>query len=180
MFNRDVLVETTTTDRYGRTVGRVYVEGRDVNAALVTAGAAWVYRQYSRDPRLLALEAGAKTASRGLWGLPEAQRTPPWEWRRAQRKGETQAAPAGFSCDGKSTCGLLLLEPVGIGQKGGTRGWVDALPGSCRSMEVTHAETPESPTLKIRYLPLPVANQPFAPSPTNCPQPPLLSPINPC
>lgn len=100
-------METTTTDRYGRTVGRVYVEGRDVNAALVTAGAAWVYLQYSRDPRLLALEAEAKTASRGLWGLPEAQRTPPWEWRRAQRKGETQAAPAGFSCDGKSTCSQM-------------------------------------------------------------------------
>lgn len=112
-------METTTTDRYGRTVGRVYVEGRDVNAALVTAGAAWVYRQYSRDPRLLALEAEAKTASRGLWGLPEAQRTPPWEWRRAQRSGGAPAAPAGrpaaappanstgFSCAGKSTCGQM-------------------------------------------------------------------------
>lgn len=32
-------------DKYRRTLGRVFVEGRDVNAALVEQGVAWVYRQ---------------------------------------------------------------------------------------------------------------------------------------
>lgn len=36
-------------DRYGRTVGRVYVGYMDVNAELIRQGAAWVYRKYSRD-----------------------------------------------------------------------------------------------------------------------------------
>jgi len=84
VFNRDVSVEIITIDRYDRLVGRIFVDGRDVNAALVTAGAAWVYRQYSEDPQLLALEAEARAAGRGLWGLPEAQRIPPWQWRRGQ------------------------------------------------------------------------------------------------
>jgi endonuclease YncB( thermonuclease family) len=35
-------------DRYGRTIGRVFVGGVDVNAALVEQGAAWVYRTPAR------------------------------------------------------------------------------------------------------------------------------------
>jgi|OpeIllAssembly_1097287.scaffolds.fasta_scaffold3286294_1 endonuclease YncB( thermonuclease family) len=34
------------TDKYGRTVGRVYVGDVDANAELVRQGTAWVYRQY--------------------------------------------------------------------------------------------------------------------------------------
>ena len=120
VFNKTVQVEVRDIDRYGRTVGRVLVNGTDVNAALVASGAAWVYRQYSSDPELLRLEAEAKAAGRGLWGLPEAQRTPPWDWRRAQREGKAASAtspaqasapPAttgsGFSCDQRKTCGQM-------------------------------------------------------------------------
>ena len=120
VFGKTVQVDVRDIDRYGRTVGRVSVNGTDVNAAMVASGAAWVYRQYSRDPELLRLEAEAKAAGRGLWGLPEAQRTPPWEWRRAQREGKAASAassaqaparPAttgsGFSCDQRKTCGQM-------------------------------------------------------------------------
>ena len=65
------------TDRYGRTVGRVYVGNLDVNAEMIGRGAAWVYRDYAKDPSLYRLENEAKAAKRGLWGLPEAQRMPP-------------------------------------------------------------------------------------------------------
>ncbi|HWX50526.1 MAG TPA: thermonuclease family protein [Roseomonas sp.] len=73
------------TDRYGRTVGRVWVGGTDVNAEMVRRGAAWVHRRYSRDPALLVLEQEAQQARRGLWALPEAERVPPWDWRRQKR-----------------------------------------------------------------------------------------------
>ena len=53
VFGQDVLVDVQDIDRYGRTVGRVSVHGTDVNAAMVAAGAAWVYRQYAKDPDLL-------------------------------------------------------------------------------------------------------------------------------
>lgn len=119
VFGQDVQVDVKEIDRYGRTVGRVSVGAIDVNAALVAAGAAWVYRQYAKDPDLLRLEAEARAAQRGLWALPETQRTPPWEWRREKREGGTQASRAGrpaaappahtsgFSCDGKTTCGQM-------------------------------------------------------------------------
>lgn len=80
-FGRDARIEVRDTDRYGRTVGRVFVGMVDVNAELVRRGSAWVFRRYSNDPTLLRLEADARSARRGLWGLPEAQRLPPWEWR---------------------------------------------------------------------------------------------------
>ncbi len=84
-FGRQVRVVVADTDRYGRTVGRVFAGGLDVNADLVRSGATWVFRRYSDDPELLRLEAEARAARRGLWGLPEAQRVPPWEWRAAAR-----------------------------------------------------------------------------------------------
>ncbi len=84
-FGRVVRVTIQDTDRYGRTVGRVHAGTVDVNAEMVRRGAAWVYRQHSEDPALLRLEEEARQARRGLWALPEAERTPPWEWRATGR-----------------------------------------------------------------------------------------------
>lgn len=119
VFRQQVRVEVVEIDRYGRTVGRVYrvSDGLDVNAELVRLGAAWVYRQYNRDKSLLALEREAQAAKRGLWSLPEAERMPPWEWRRAERQQRaarrstaaptTQPVASGFSCGTKRTCGEM-------------------------------------------------------------------------
>lgn len=93
-FRRQVRVVVEDIDRYGRSVGRVYAGRRDVNAEMVRRGAAWVYRDYSRDPALPQLELEARLARRGLWALPEAERIPPWEWRRrAREEREGEAAP---------------------------------------------------------------------------------------
>jgi endonuclease YncB( thermonuclease family) len=82
IFGKDVRVVEQTTDRYGRTVGRPYVGDLDVSAEMVRMGAAWAYRDYLKDKRLLILEGRAKTNKRGVWGLSEAQNMAPWEWRR--------------------------------------------------------------------------------------------------
>jgi endonuclease YncB( thermonuclease family) len=116
-FGKTVRVVVQDTDRYGRTVGRVHAGAADVNAEMVRQGAAWVYRQYSRDPSLLRLEAEARAARRGLWALPEAERAAPWEWRAAERGGQRQAASGsaapqatrlstanGFTCGAKRYC----------------------------------------------------------------------------
>ncbi len=126
-FNQQARVVVRDTDRFGRTVGRVYVGNVDVNAEMVKQGAAWVYRQYLKDQSLLALEAEAKAAKRGLWGLPEMERCPPWDWRRgrcATASAPATRAPAspaaaptaaptpaasssGFTCAGKRRCGEM-------------------------------------------------------------------------
>jgi len=84
-FGKAVRVVVQDTDRYGRAVGRVHDGAVDVNAEMVRRGAAWVFRRYSRDPSLLRVEEEVRAARRGLWALPEAERTPPWEWRAANR-----------------------------------------------------------------------------------------------
>ncbi|MBB5693591.1 thermonuclease family protein [Muricoccus pecuniae] len=84
-FRRAARVDVVDVDRYGRTVGVVWVDGRNANAELVERGAAWVYRQYSQDPSMVVREESARRAKRGLWALPEAERVPPWEWRRQRR-----------------------------------------------------------------------------------------------
>ena len=76
-FGKPARVVVPDTDKYGRTVGRVYVGNLDVNAEMIGRGAAWVYRDYAKDPSLYRLENEAKAAKRGLWALPEAQRCAP-------------------------------------------------------------------------------------------------------
>ena len=51
-FQKQALVEVETKDRYGRTVGIVFVNGQNVNAELVRLGMAWVYRKYTEDKAL--------------------------------------------------------------------------------------------------------------------------------
>lgn len=66
--------------------------------------------RYGRDPGLFALEEEARKQRRGLWALPEAQKIPPWEWRRAGRRPEIKTSPASetgsaaFACGSKRTC----------------------------------------------------------------------------
>ncbi|HUQ94170.1 MAG TPA: thermonuclease family protein [Bryobacteraceae bacterium] len=80
-FGKTAVAAYVDTDRYGRMVARLHVDGIDINAEMVRRGAAWVYRKYAKDPTFPALEAAARDAKRGLWSLPESDRIPPWEWR---------------------------------------------------------------------------------------------------
>ena len=77
------------TDRYGRNICVVRVNGRDVGLEQIRAGMAWWYRQYAKDqtPREQLdyenAEGQAKSARRGLWS--DKDPLPPWEWRRASK-----------------------------------------------------------------------------------------------
>jgi len=102
VFGKQVRVNDVDTDRHDRTVGEVYADNVCVGCELVREGHAWVYRKYTDDPVLYQLEAEARAARRGLWGLPEAQQTPPWEWRH--RPAVTAPDRAGFACAGKRVC----------------------------------------------------------------------------
>ena len=106
VFGKVTTVREQVRDRYGRTVGRVYVDGHDVNAEMVRGGHAWVYQQYATDHSLYGLEADAKAAQRGLWASPEAKRVPPWEWRHGGNQ-LAQAAPVertAAACGSKRYC----------------------------------------------------------------------------
>jgi len=98
VFRKQVVVEVIDKDRYGRLVGTVRLDGRDINREMVSEGHAWAYRQYLHDNSLLELEAEAKSAGIGLWSLAEA--VPPWQWRRggaAASESGTLPASAGLA-----------------------------------------------------------------------------------
>jgi len=81
--NKVVEVDSVDQDRYGRTVGRVFLDGRELSEELVRAGMAWVYVKYCRIDacsQWAQAEAEARAAGRGLWSDPSA--APPWEYRR--------------------------------------------------------------------------------------------------
>ena len=82
-FQKQALIEVETKDRYGRTVGVVFVASQNLNAELVRQGMAWVYRKYTNDQKLFALEADAKKAKRGLWSSNNPIK--PWLWRKGMR-----------------------------------------------------------------------------------------------
>lgn len=87
IFAEDVFVVKVDTDRYGRTVGRIYHGQTDVNLEMVKAGGAWAYTKYLTDSAFRTAEDAARAGKLGLWALQEDQRTPPWEWRRQERAG---------------------------------------------------------------------------------------------
>ena len=81
-----VTIKVMGIDRYKRTVGRVFVDGVNVNRELVRGGHCWTYVKYAKDTELFTLQEEASSQGRGLWRLPESERVPPWEWRKAKRK----------------------------------------------------------------------------------------------
>lgn len=88
--NRSVVVETHKKDRYGRRVGKVLINGEDINIEQIRRGLAWFYRHYQRElsdadrQSYDQAEDEAKDLRRGLWAdkLP----VPPWDFRANQRR----------------------------------------------------------------------------------------------
>jgi endonuclease YncB( thermonuclease family) len=86
---REVVCEDRGFDKYNRTLGICYTDGRDINAAMVRAGLAWAYVKYSTA--YVAEEAEARTAQRGVW---QAATMAPWDWRALQKRGGTAGLSA--------------------------------------------------------------------------------------
>jgi endonuclease YncB( thermonuclease family) len=93
-FSQSATVHARDRDRYGRLVARVVVDGRDLSEAMVKAGLAWCYTQYSADRQLAALERQAKQQRLGLWA--DRAPVPPWQYRR-ERSGSAPATRAPVS-----------------------------------------------------------------------------------
>ena len=87
VFDRDVSIQPTDTDRYGRTIATVSGGGRDINRELVLVGAAWAYRRYLTDETLIATETAARDRQIGLWSMSSAETVAPWDWRHGVRQG---------------------------------------------------------------------------------------------
>jgi endonuclease YncB( thermonuclease family) len=86
VYGKNVEVEAKDTDRYGRTVSLISVDGQSLNEALIKNGFAWVYRKYCKEvfcEDWLNFEIIARYGKIGIWS--ESNPTPPWEYRKKQR-----------------------------------------------------------------------------------------------
>jgi endonuclease YncB( thermonuclease family) len=86
VLGRPVSIAYSDTDRYGRLLGQVFVDGCvDVNLHMVKTGAAWFYRAYQCDvlavqrAALEQAESHARLAHEGLWANPAP--VSPWVFR---------------------------------------------------------------------------------------------------
>lgn len=90
IFDKEVTIEGDKLDRYCRVVGRVLLDGRDIDLEQVKAGLAWHYKYYEDEqtPEQRAqyskAENEARAARRGLW--QDANPVDPYEFRREKRR----------------------------------------------------------------------------------------------
>ena len=98
ILNKTVRVRTESTDRYGRRLGQVAYQDRDVGLYLLENGCAWVYPQYIdsvepdwQDAYVIA-ERAARREGIGLW--ENIDPTPPWTWRKEKRERQAVAEEA--------------------------------------------------------------------------------------
>jgi endonuclease YncB( thermonuclease family) len=85
VLRKRVQVRVQSRDPYGRTVGKVLLDGADINLEQVREGQAWHYKHYAGDQfpgdaaAYAQAERDARSAHRGLWNQPNPEA--PWEWR---------------------------------------------------------------------------------------------------
>lgn len=89
VFNKQVAIEYSKRDKYGRILGKIIVDGLDANLEQVKSGLAWHYKKYQKEQTegdrtaYAEAEERAKSAKLGLWS--DNTPVPPWDWRRAQK-----------------------------------------------------------------------------------------------
>ncbi len=90
VFGKTVEVKAMDTDRYGRTVGIVIVDGKCLNEELVKNGMAWFYGQYCKASfcsKWKQYQEEARSRKIGLWEMENPIH--PWEFRRKSTKTNT-------------------------------------------------------------------------------------------
>ncbi|TGJ99870.1 nuclease [Leptospira langatensis] len=80
VMHKNVSVLIRGKDRYGRTIGTVYLSGDNINFRMIESGFAWWFYKYSRDELYRDAEILARKQNRGLWLNPSP--LPPWEFRK--------------------------------------------------------------------------------------------------
>jgi micrococcal nuclease len=90
VLNEKVTLDAKKKDKYGRTLGTIYIGTRpdgtpilNINEAMVLSGNAWAY-MISKDSYFREFENIARKDKRGLWADPNP--TPPWEFRKNVKK----------------------------------------------------------------------------------------------
>ncbi len=85
VYDKEVVVNWDKKDKYYRILGRVVIDGRNINYEQLKKGLAWYYKQYEKDlsdedkQKYSEAEGFAKNYGIGLWA--DSNSIPPWEFR---------------------------------------------------------------------------------------------------
>lgn len=86
VFNQQVNIEWHKEDRYGRKVGKVLINEKDINLEQIKRGMAWYYKKYKgelvQEDRIAYVQAQQEAEANqiGLW--EDSSPTPPWDFRK--------------------------------------------------------------------------------------------------
>lgn len=80
VFGKSVKFYKTASDRYGRTIAKVYYDGKYLSEEIIKSGFGWWYFRYSDNANLGKLQNLAKNKKSGLWA--DSQAVAPWEFRK--------------------------------------------------------------------------------------------------
>jgi endonuclease YncB( thermonuclease family) len=87
---KSVEIISNKQDKYGRAIGKVLLDGQDINLEMVKQGLAWHYKYYQKDQlaadrkQYAKAEVDARAQRKGLWS--DKSSVPPWEYRRSNKK----------------------------------------------------------------------------------------------
>ena len=89
VFGKTVTVTSAKKDRYGRVLGKVTLDGKNINLKQINRGLAWFYINFAielnpEDATAYGkAEAQARYEKRGLWA--DDSPVPPWDFRRGKK-----------------------------------------------------------------------------------------------
>lgn len=98
VLGREVAIEHDKRDSFRRILGKVLLDGDDVNLRMVREGHAWHFKRYQSDQRwddrwrYAWAQWRAQAERKGLWSTDGP--VPPWEHRRQARSPGFRDAPA--------------------------------------------------------------------------------------
>ncbi len=85
VYLKQVKYEVTDTDRYGRSIAKIYYDdNKYLSAEIIKNGFGWQYKQYSNSKLLARLEQEARTNKKGLW--VDANPIYPSDFRKSKRQ----------------------------------------------------------------------------------------------
>lgn len=87
VFGQDVTIHPTGRDLYGRTIAKVFVNGRDAGLTCIEYGYCWWYQEYAKNETLYKkAQEKAKKQELGLW--VDEKPVAPWKFRKAKKGNE--------------------------------------------------------------------------------------------
>ncbi len=86
VFGKLVNIQKKNIDKYGRIIGYVLYENKNLSLELLKNGYAWHYKYYSKDLKMDKLEKYARANKKGLW----IEKAPinPYKWRKGIRNNK--------------------------------------------------------------------------------------------